>query len=197
VVVLVVLVLAVVILPRGGDDTTGSSPTPTGTRTTGGHSPSASHPAQRPASAVRVVSASAYDPGGDGSENDSAARLAVDGDPSTAWTTDRYATPELGGLKPGVGLVFRLGRAVAPRTIRITFGVAGSWARVYVGSSRDSLLDTQPIATVHGARATATLQAKRSRTGRLLLVWLTKLPPADSGGGYRGTIAGISVTGGG
>jgi hypothetical protein len=193
--VLAALVVAVVILPRGGGGADDSSPTPTGSSTGSTGQPSGSGTAAKsPATTpVRVLGASAYDPAGDGNENDAGTRLATDGDPTTAWTTDRYATPNLGGLKPGVGLVVRLGRSVTPREVRIVFGVAGSSARLYVGSSRGSLLDSPPIATVRGAKSTATLRTTTARAGRLLLIWITKLPPASSGGGYRGTIAGVTV----
>jgi hypothetical protein len=144
---------------------------------------------------VRVVGAIPYDPQGDGEEDDSGADLAHDGDPSTAWLTDRYATANLGGLKQGVGLVVRLARPVTVRTVRLDFGVAGTSARVYVGSSRGSLLGTPPVARLSGAGKRATVTASGDRSGRLVLVWLTRLPPAASGGGYRGTIAEVAVTG--
>ena len=43
-------------------------------------------------SALQVDGASAYDPFGDGSEKDSAAKNVVDGDLTTNWTTEGYGS---------------------------------------------------------------------------------------------------------
>src|SRR6056297_1810995 len=51
-----------------------------------------------------IATVTAYDPDGDGTENDADAVLALDGDPTTAWSTVCYASRFMGG-KPGVGLV--------------------------------------------------------------------------------------------
>lgn len=54
---------------------------------------------------VAIATITAYDPGGDGTENDGDAVLAsADGNPATSWKTVCYADKYLGG-KPGVGLV--------------------------------------------------------------------------------------------
>jgi hypothetical protein len=55
--------------------------------------------------AATIATLTAYDPGGDGTENDADAVLATaDGNPDTSWATVCYADRYLGG-KPGVGLV--------------------------------------------------------------------------------------------
>jgi eukaryotic-like serine/threonine-protein kinase len=52
-----------------------------------------------------IATITAYDPAGDGSENDADAVLALaDGDPDTVWSTVCYASQFM-GAKPGVGLV--------------------------------------------------------------------------------------------
>jgi eukaryotic-like serine/threonine-protein kinase len=52
-----------------------------------------------------IATVTAYDPAGDGSENDADAVLALaDGNPATAWSTVCYASQFM-GAKPGVGLV--------------------------------------------------------------------------------------------
>src|SRR5262249_12126789 len=50
--------------------------------------------------------------GGGNNEDAPKAGLAIDGDPTTAWSTQWYATPKLGGLKPGTGLILDMGRSV-------------------------------------------------------------------------------------
>ena len=63
-----------------------------------------------PAGAVTISSINAFDPLGDGHEHDNEARLAIDGEPATAWHTETYSAPDF-GTKPGVGLVITLDRA--------------------------------------------------------------------------------------
>ena len=73
-----------------------------------------------PARAVSGLTASSYDPrgdGGDGDEHPADAANALDGDPATHWRTDTYrGTPEFAGSKPGVGLILdRAGGRARPR----------------------------------------------------------------------------------
>jgi serine/threonine-protein kinase len=61
-----------------------------------------------PAAPAAIASAVAYDPDGDGTENDElAADALADGDPSTAWSTVCYSSQYL-GAKRGVGLLLTL-----------------------------------------------------------------------------------------
>ena len=66
------------------------------------------NPAVEPPVAIgpaRIVTVTAYDPEGDGTENDGDAVMSLaDGNPSTSWATVRYSSRFLGG-KQGVGLV--------------------------------------------------------------------------------------------
>lgn len=65
-----------------------------------------------PAGPIAIAGASDFDPetdGGNDEEGDAVAK-AIDGDPATYWETLRYKNrPNLGGLKPGVGVVLDLG----------------------------------------------------------------------------------------
>ena len=66
-----------------------------------------------------ILSVAAFDPDGDGVENDDQAALAHDGDPSTKWTTVCYSSEYLGG-KGGVGLAITLD---APSTGMLTIDI--------------------------------------------------------------------------
>ena len=55
---------------------------------------------------VKLTAAGAFDPEGDGHERDEEASLAVDGNRSTFWRTERYSR----FFKTGVGLVLDAGR---------------------------------------------------------------------------------------
>ena len=65
------------------------------------------------AAPLHIAAVRDYDPQGDDGaqspENPDQRGLAVDGDPGTAWYTERYrGSPDFGGLKTGVGLILRL-----------------------------------------------------------------------------------------
>jgi hypothetical protein len=66
-----------------------------------------------------ILSVAAFDPDGDGVENDDQAASAIDGDPSTKWNTVCYSSEYLGG-KGGVGLAITLD---APSTGTLTIDV--------------------------------------------------------------------------
>jgi hypothetical protein len=66
-----------------------------------------------------ILSVVAFDPDGDGVENDDQAAAAIDGDPSTKWNTVCYSSEYLGG-KGGVGLAITLD---APSTGTLTIDV--------------------------------------------------------------------------
>ena len=136
-----------------------------------------------------------FDPGGDGQENPDATSLAVDRDPTTAWTTDTYRNdPHLGGLKPGVGLLLDLGR---PRTVQVAdlvLSAAGADVEIHAGDQ----VPTQPgdlptVARRTDAHASLRVNLSHAVTARYWLVWFTKLPP-DSGG-FRVGVAEVALLG--
>ena len=134
-------------------------------------------PAKPPAARsrfVKLTAAGAFDPEGDGHERDEEASLAVDGDRSTFWRTERYSR----FFKTGVGLVLDAGRAVRVRQVVVDSGTPGVRAEIRIGSSR-----TGPFTRVSPAK---TLTARTTfpvagRTGRYVVVWVTALPPESAG----------------
>lgn len=83
----------------GGDPVTSTTALP---------APPASEAPTEPAAVVgpaTIATVTAYDPSGDGTENDADAVLSLaDGNPATSWPTTCYSSRYMGG-KPGVGLV--------------------------------------------------------------------------------------------
>jgi len=123
---------------------------------------------------VKLTAAGAFDPEGDGHERDEEASLAVDGDRSTFWRTERYSR----FFKTGVGLVLDAGRAVRVRQVVVDSATPGVRAEIRIGSSR-----TGPFTRVSPAK---TLTARTTfpvagRTGRYVVVWVTALPPESAG----------------
>ena len=123
---------------------------------------------------VKLTAAGAFDPEGDGHERDEEASLAVDGDRSTFWRTERYSR----FFKTGVGLVLDAGRRVRVRQVVVDSPTPGVRAEIRIGSSR-----TGPFTRVSPAK---TLTARTTfpvagRTGRYVVVWVTALPPESAG----------------
>jgi hypothetical protein len=177
--------------PSGGT----SGPGPATSTGSGGTSPSATTGGSPgTGTPLRPAVVSAFDPDGDGQEGVDPPTAATDGDRSTAWTTDRYTTPELSGLKPGVGLLLDLGRDAAVRQVAAAFGIAGTSLQVYVGASPGTLRQSSPAAAADDAGTGTTLSTRPGTHGRYVLLWLTRLPPAE-GGGYRGSIREVKVIG--
>ncbi|MGB8351541.1 MAG: hypothetical protein WCE47_14035 [Gaiella sp.] len=133
-------------------------------------------PAKPPAARsrfVKLTAAGAFDPEGDGHERDEEASLAVDGNRSTFWRTERYSR----FFKTGVGLVLDAGRAVRVRQVVVDSGTPGVRAEIRIGSS-----PTGPFTRVSPAK---TLTARTTfpvagRTGRYVVVWVTGLPPESA-----------------
>ena len=125
-----------------------------------------------------------FDPvGGDGEGNDEAA-LAVDGDPSTAWTTETYTTRELGGLKPGVGLFVDLGGARDVQEV-VVDSSSGGWAgKIFVADQPGFSLEDwgDPVATIEDGAVGETTVDLDGRTGAYVLLWVTNL---GSEGGFE------------
>lgn len=157
----------------GGDDAASQAPPtqPTVVTTT---PPKTTTPRAAPARFVKLTAAGAFDPEGDGRERDEEASLAVDGNQSTFWRTERYSR----FFKSGVGLVLDAGRRVRVRQVVVDSPTPGVRAEIRLGSSR-----TGPFTRVSPAK---TLTARTTfpvpgRSGRYVVVWVTGLPPESAG----------------
>src|SRR5215218_541109 len=132
---------------------------------------------------LRLAGAFAYDPLGDGHENDDQAPKAIDQNRATAWTTQHYRHPALGGLKPGVGLVLALDQPVAARQLELRLLSPGGSLEVY-GASGQAAPRSFPEGWTRlgGDPDPASRHAKLALAGddrhRWYLVWFTRLPPA-------------------
>jgi hypothetical protein len=134
-----------------------------------------------------------HDPEGNGREHPETIPLVLDGDASTAWTTEGYSTAQLGGLKTGVGLVLDLGEMESVGSIRIVTDLPG-WRFQLLGSA-DGKSFSDPIASASGEttfRADAQTEvAFEPRRLRYLQIWAVELAPED--GGFRASIAEVVV----
>lgn len=186
-----VLLLAYLVGQQAIDKTSASEPTPTS---------SASPP---PLERLQVESTVSFDPPpGTGDENPDEVPFATDGDPSTAWETLSYrSNPELGGLKPGVGLLFDLGRVQSVRRVDLGLPTAGTDLEIRTVPADTSDVpppmadgyDVQKALT--DARGRTNVSLRQPLRTRFVLVWLTKLPPEAGGLTYRGTLSEVRILG--
>jgi serine/threonine-protein kinase len=124
---------------------------------------------------VHLHGVTSYDPVGQEQECcGSTAPNATDGDPSTAWITQRYNTEEFGGLKQGLGLVLSSPGSVALKSITVTTPTPGFVAEIQTGSSQSGPFVVDSSSRTVNGTTTFTLDGK---SGSYWLVWLTRLGP--------------------
>ncbi len=147
---------------------------------------------QAKAEPVRIETATAIDPEGDGDEDSAAAPRAVDDDKATTWESDRYQSAAFGGLKKGLGLAIELRRAAAVSSAEID--VAGTGGRVQLRAADEPEYDSS---TVIGSGSfedgTVTVDAEDDvDPAKYIIVWFTELPSVESG--FRAEVSEVRLT---
>ncbi|QGN58654.1 hypothetical protein [Nostocoides sp. HKS02] len=173
----------------------GTTPRPTvtvtGSPTTvrpSGQTSSAPAPGAAP---IPILSATGFDPEGDNAERNGEAPRVFDGNPSTFWSSEGYSTPNLGGLKKGVGVLLDLGQVRAVSSVQLILPTASDLT-VYVGPNR-SLDGAKPVGASSGKAGTITLAHPGGPvSGQYIIVWFTKISQAP-GGRFRATLAEVSA----
>jgi eukaryotic-like serine/threonine-protein kinase len=161
-------------------------------RPTGTSRPPATNP---PPERVQVASAIPFDPDGDAVENQATAGLAIDGDRTSGWRTERYDQNfGDGGIKQGVGLVLDLGRPQEVGRMALTLDPTGG-STVAVYGADDPRPDTLEGWTSLAGAKPAAERASFNLEGRhrYLLIWFSSLPQVAEGG-YRGGVTNVSLT---
>jgi hypothetical protein len=149
-----------------------------------------------------------YDPFGDdngngkpdkrkGRESEDLAATVNDSDPDTAWLTSEYKAPDLDG-KEGVGLILDLGESRDVQQVVLNLVGRGTDLDIRVADRvlPDPALWT-PLASAFATKDTIEIRAPRPVTGRYVLVWFTRVPPAEdqSLGVYQGGVRSAVVSG--
>jgi tRNA A-37 threonylcarbamoyl transferase component Bud32 len=148
---------------------------------------------------VAIASVRDFDPFGDGSENPDEALQAIDGDRTTAWSTDHYNSAALGGLKPGVGLFLDLGGDHEVSRITIESPVSGWMFELLPGSSPDQ--DARPLRDVDGTSSFSMPPSGRLeieiRPVRIpgLMIWITQLAPNPRGDRFVAEVGEVEIAG--
>jgi len=159
-------------------NSTDAAPPPSGTRSSTG--PTATTVARVP---LPVASVTLYDPPpGDGAENPAQVGNAADGRPDTTWSTLLYRRNALfGNLKPGVGLIFDLGRPTTVGSVRIQTTLPGADLQIRVGTGTDGPPGSFPVVgQASGVTAITTVTLRPGITSRYYLVWFSRLVPVGS-----------------
>jgi hypothetical protein len=140
---------------------------------------------------VAILNVNGYDPNGDGSENNSEAGRVYDEDPNTYWSSEGYFSADLGGLKPGVGLVVDMGQSISPTSVELQLPTASD-ITLYLGDSPGMEGSTE-IGSTSGKSGTVDVDVTAKAKGQYLIVWYTSLSQATDGR-YRATLAEITIS---
>jgi len=145
------------------------------------------------ATTLQLASVKDVDPGGDGREMPAEVPLAYDGNDQTFWRTEKYATPDFGGVgKSGVGLELVLQQpAVATRLEMVTKGSGGAF-QVLAGPPGPNATVVGTGEFTNGRQSVDLTPGPVSDTYTL---WITTPPPMDNGDGYRAYVGEISLQG--
>ena len=76
-------------------------------------------PAGGAAEPLAILKVEAYDPEGDGEENNNLTPKIYDGDKGTGWFSENYRSDSFGGLKKGLGVIVDLGPNKKPQTVEL------------------------------------------------------------------------------
>jgi eukaryotic-like serine/threonine-protein kinase len=145
---------------------------------------------------IAIADAGDHDPFGSGDEHPDRVGDAYDGDPATFWRTQGYrGNPELGGLKPGVGIWLQLEGDAPVAELTIATTNPGADLTVYAADAPpgpDAAPDEwgSPVAEVSDAAADETLVFDDPVDARVWLLWFTSLPPDE--GVFRATVSEVS-----
>jgi putative peptidoglycan lipid II flippase len=132
-----------------------------------------------------------FDPLGDGAESPDLVTSAIDQRSDTAWTTDTYPGPDLGG-KGGAGLVLDLGTSQPVSAVRLELLGSGSSVKVLLAPKPYRKPSKWTVLAQADAIGTAIdLRAPRPVVGRYVLIWFTQVPVVD--GTYQGGIRDVIV----
>lgn len=142
---------------------------------------------------VPIEEISSFDPQGSGvpGENDDRLGLAIDGQPSTQWSTEGYLARNLGG-KTGVGVVLRLREPVALGSLQVRSPTRGWSAEIHLGAPTGDSPGGPPIATITDAVGDVTVDLGGRRAGTVVL-WITRL--GAEGPPFRVELTELTVTG--
>lgn len=135
---------------------------------------SATRPAPAKGAPVRLTGVAAFDPDGDGRENDQDAAKATDGDAASFWRSERYRS----FFKPGVGLVLDAGRPIRIGLVRVRTDSPGFVAEIRVGDAAKGPFT--PVSSRKTVRGATVFRLRDAPPARYVLVWVVDVPDGSS-----------------
>ncbi|GAA0612744.1 protein kinase family protein [Kutzneria viridogrisea] len=146
-------------------------------------------PAQ--AGPVKPSSVAVFNVAGD-PDSQNKATLATDGDPNTAWRTDRYVS-NFPALKPGIGLMLTFAQPVKLAQVTITSPSEGTVVEIRTAATDNpELSQTQVVGNATLGKGETQVPVKMTAPGQRVIVWLTKL--TDGGRFYSAQINELKCT---
>ena len=124
---------------------------------------------------ITIAGAGAYDPYGDGTEHDSEASNATDGNATTYWATEKYNSGLEGVHKAGVGLVLDATSVVQLSRITVVTDTPGFTAEIRATNISGTL--GQKVSDSRVLGRTTRFAIKQSAPKRYYIVWITKVAP--------------------
>ena len=124
---------------------------------------------------ITIAGTGAYDPYGDGTEHDSDAPNATDGNATTYWATERYNSGLEGVHKAGVGLVLDATSVVQLSRITLSTDTPGFTAEIRATNIQGTL--GQKVSESRVVGRTTRFAIQQSTPKRYYLVWITKVAP--------------------
>src|SRR6201999_1066478 len=129
----------------------------------------------------------AYDPEGDGEEEDGTEELAIDGDPSgTSWTTEHYDSDTFEGTKtgpdPGVGIYVTAKAATTAKKMVVRTPTPGWNAQIFAAAAGppEAIKEWgEPVGEVKNADKTEEIGLHLRSAAKYFLLWFTKASPAS------------------
>ncbi len=112
------------------------------------------------------------------------------------WRTDQYRTsPNFGGLKNGLGLMFNLGGEKSVSSVTIQSPTPGFDVSIRTSPTATPTFDqTREVATGSVANPSTTINIPSPQASPFLMVFITSLP-TNPNGGYQAQISQISLNG--
>ncbi len=152
-------------------------------------------------STVALSSATDFDPQGDGEEDPATIGLAIDGNLSTAWSSEHYDSDTFAGTKtgpdPGVGLYVTAKSAATPSELVVRTPTPGWDAQVYAAASGppEELSEWgEPVGEVTDAGETAEADLSLTAPAKYFLIWFNKAAPArDQEGRFQVEISDVKL----
>jgi eukaryotic-like serine/threonine-protein kinase len=137
-----------------------------------------------PPASIALRSARSFDPAGSGAptENEVAARNAIDGDALTSWQTEDYSTRTFGNLKSGVGLIVDLSGPHRLGHITIDSPITGWAIEIHTVDGQDPTTLAgwgRPAASARNIQGDVTLPLDGVQASSVL-IWIIDLGDAPT-----------------